>query len=250
MSLNKHERLNNGIDAILVQRESMLSASILFGVKAGSAMENETNAGISHLIEHSVFRGTKRRDSIQIKNPIEEGGELNAFTSKNFTVYFSKIPTMKISEAIDILSELVFEPNFKPEDIEREKSIILEEIASYEDDPGSIVMENLYQNIYDEDFARPVLGYKETITNINYDMIMEYYGKFYNPLNVDVVIVGKFDEDKVLSQLKSINSKKDHFTFKRKIKSPKIKNENVKIERTKKDLSSSYMVQGFEAPLS
>lgn len=249
MSLNKHERLDNGIDAILVQRESMLSASILFGVKAGSAMENETNAGISHLIEHTVFRGTKRRNSIQIKNPIEEvGGELNAFTSKNFTVYFSKIPTMKISEAIDILSGLVFEPNFKPEDIEREKSIILEEIASYEDDPGSIVMENLYQNIYDEDFARPVLGYKETITNINYDMIMEYYGKFYNPLNVDVVIVGKFDEDKVLSQLKSINSKKDHCTFKRKIKSPKIKNENVKIERTKKDLSSSYMVQGFEAP--
>jgi predicted Zn-dependent peptidase len=152
--LYKHERLDNGLDVILVQRESMMSASILFGVKVGSAMENESIAGISHLIEHTVFRGTEKRNSVQIKNPIEEvGGELNAFTSKNFTVYFSKIPTTKVSEAIDILSGLVFEPKFRSEDIEREKSIILEEIASYEDDPGSIVIENLYQHIFDEDFA-------------------------------------------------------------------------------------------------
>ena len=194
----KHERLDNGLDVILVQRESMMSASILFGVKVGSAMENESIAGISHLIEHTVFRGTEKRNSVQIKNPIEEvGGELNAFTSKNFTVYFSKIPTTKVSEAIDILSGLVFEPKFRSEDIEREKSIILEEIASYEDDPGSIVIENLYQHIFDEDFARPVLGYRQTVTNINYDIIIDYYSKFYRPQNVYVVIVVNL-EDKVL----------------------------------------------------
>ncbi len=85
------------------------------------------------------------------------------------------------------------------------KSIILEEIASYEDDPGSIVIENLYQHIFDEDFARPVLGYRQTVTNINYDIIIDYYSKFYHPQNVYVVIVGKFNEDKVLNQLNSIN---------------------------------------------
>ncbi|MFA6639467.1 MAG: pitrilysin family protein [Defluviitoga tunisiensis] len=245
----KHERLDNGLDVILVQRESMMSASILFGVKVGSAMENESIAGISHLIEHTVFRGTEKRNSVQIKNPIEEvGGELNAFTSKNFTVYFSKIPTTKVSEAIDILSGLVFEPKFRSEDIEREKSIILEEIASYEDDPGSIVIENLYQHIFDEDFARPVLGYRQTVTNINYDIIIDYYSKFYHPQNVYVVIVGKFNEDKVLNQLNSINWSKNNCSIKSELKSPEIKNEDIKIERTKKDLSSNYIVQGFIAP--
>ncbi len=249
MNLYKHKKLDNGLDVILVQRESMMSASILFGVKVGSAMENESIAGVSHLIEHTVFRGTEKRNSFQIKNPIEEvGGELNAFTSKNFTVYFSKIPTTKVSEAIDILSGLVFEPKFKSEDIEREKSIILEEIASYEDDPGSMVIENLYQNIFDEDFARPVLGYEETVTNINYDIIIDYYNKFYNPKNVYVVIVGKFDESQVLKQLNGIKWQKNNYAIKSKIKSPSIRKEDIKVEKTKKDLSSNYIVEAFVAP--
>ncbi len=134
--LYTHEILDNGLDVILINRDSMMSASVLFCVKAGSSKEAKENAGLSHLIEHVSFRATKRKNTFEIKQPIEEvGGVLNAFTSKNFTVFFAKIPSLKVNETLEIMSEILYEPLFKEEDIEKEKGIILEEISSYEDDP-------------------------------------------------------------------------------------------------------------------
>ncbi|PNR95405.1 pitrilysin family protein [Petrotoga sp. 9PWA.NaAc.5.4] len=243
----KYKKLDNGLNVILVSRESMMSAAVLFCVKAGSSKESSNDAGIFHLIEHLVFRGTKKRDAHQIKNPIEEvGGTLNAFTSKNFTVFYTKVPAIKVTESIEILSEIVFEPLFKTEDIIKEKNIVSEEISSYEDDPINNVFENLYKNIYDEGFARPVLGFKETVSNLNYDVIDYYYKTFYIPENVDVIIVGKFVEDDVLNQLNKINPTNDS-RLKIDISSPIIKNENVVIKKAKKDLSSSYVVRAFKA---
>ena len=243
----KYKKLDNGLNVILVSRESMMSAAVLFCVKVGSSKESAKDAGIFHLIEHLVFRGTKKRDAHQIKNPIEEvGGTLNAFTSKNFTVFYTKVPAIKVTESIEILSEIVFEPLFKTEDITKEKNIVLEEISSYEDDPINNVFENLYKNIYDEDFARPVLGFKETVSNLNYDIIDYYYKTFYIPENVDVIIVGKFVEDDVLKQLNKIKIPNSS-GLKSEINSPIIKDENVIVEKTKKDLSSSYVVRAFKA---
>lgn len=243
----KYKKLDNGLNVILVSRESMMSAAVLFCVKVGSSKESAKDAGIFHLIEHLVFRGTKKRDAHQIKNPIEEvGGTLNAFTSKNFTVFYTKVPAIKVTESIEILSEIVFEPLFKTEDIVKEKNIVLEEISSYEDDPINNVFENLYKNIYDEDFARPVLGFKETVSNLNYDIIDYYYKTFYIPENVDVIIVGKFVEDDVLKQLNKIKIPNSS-GLKSEINSPIIKDENVIVEKTKKDLSSSYVVRAFKA---
>lgn len=243
----KYKKLDNGLNVILVSRESMMSAAVLFCVKVGSSKESAKDAGIFHLIEHLVFRGTKKRDAHQIKNPIEEvGGTLNAFTSKNFTVFYTKVPAIKVTESIEILSEIVFEPLFKTEDIVKEKNIVLEEISSYEDDPINNVFENLYKNIYDEDFARPVLGFKETVSNLNYDIIDYYYKTFYIPENADVIIVGKFVEDDVLKQLNKIKIPNSS-GLKSEINSPIIKDENVIVEKTKKDLSSSYVVRAFKA---
>jgi len=247
--LYSHKILDNGLDVILVKRDSMMSASVLFCVKTGSSKESEESAGLSHLIEHVSFRATKRKNTSEIKQPIEEvGGILNAFTSKNLTVFFAKIPSLKVNETLEILSEILYEPLFKEDDIEKEKGIILEEISSYEDEPINIVFENLYKNIYDENFSRPIMGYKDSIMNIKKATIEEFHNKYYQPENTVVIISGKFNEDSVLKQLNRIKSVTNLNSLKNKIASPSIVDKEIFIKKFKNDLASNYLVQGFKAP--
>lgn len=240
------KKLDNGLDVILIKRDSMMSAAIIFCVKAGSSNEKNENAGLSHLIEHISFRATKKRNIYQIKHPIEEvGGVLNAFTSKIFTVFYSKVPSVKVNDTIDILSDIIYNPLLDEKDIEKEKAIIIEEISSYEDDPLNIVFEKLYEGIYDNDFSRPILGYKDTVLNMNKDVIRDYHEKFYAPENSTVIISGKFDEDIVLKSLSKIkNTYKPNNT----IKSPKMTDEEITLRNYKVDLASNYVVEGFKAP--
>lgn len=247
--LYTHKILDNGLDVILINRDSMMSASVLFCVKVGSSKETKENAGLSHLIEHVSFRATKRKNTFEIKQPIEEvGGVLNAFTSKNFTVFFAKIPSLKVNETLEIMSEILYEPLFKEEDIEKEKGIILEEISSYEDEPINIVFENLYKNIYDDNFSRPIMGYKDTVMNIKKSTLEEFHYKYYQPENTVVIISGKFDEDSVLKQLNKIKSIETLNSFKNNITSPSIVDKEIFIKKYKNDLASNYLVQGFKAP--
>jgi len=247
--LYNHKILDNGLDVIFVNRSSMMSASILFCVKVGSSNEEKENAGLSHLIEHVSFRATKKKNTIQIKQPIEEvGGVLNAFTSKNLTVFFANIPSLKVSETLEIMSEILYEPLFKEEDIEKEKGIILEEISSYEDEPTSIVFENLYKNIYDDNFSRPIMGYKDTVTNIKKSSIEDFHNKYYQPENTVVIISGKFDEDSVLKQLNRIKRTADLNSVKNNLTSPSIVDKEIFIQKFKNDLASNYLLQGFKAP--
>jgi len=245
--LYKVNKLNNGMDLIFVKRDSMRSASVMFCIKAGSVHEENENAGAAHFIEHIAFRKTKNRNIIEIKKPIEEaGGSINAFTSKNLTVFYSKIPTLELDTAINILSDISFNASLEEDDIEKEKKIVLEEIAMYDDDPIDITFENLFKNIYDEDFARPVLGFKETVLNFDKKILNNYYSKYYVPNNTVAVVVGGFDDEKVINLFENIKINSN--TMKNNFKSPILKKENILVKKSKKELSQNYIINAFEAP--
>lgn len=243
----KLHKLSSGMDLILINRNSMRSAAVLFCVKAGSVHETNENSGVSHFIEHTVFRKTKNRDIVQIKKPIEEiGGTINAFTSRNITVFYSKVPEKEVELAIDTLSDITFHASLDEEDIEKERSIILEEIAMYEDDPVDNTFENLFKHVYDENFGRPILGSKKNVKEFNHKKVYEYYEKYYVPQNTVAVVSGKFNEKEIIEKFENIKCLRNGET--NIFKSPILKQENVFVKKTKRDLNQVYIINGFEAP--
>lgn len=244
----KVNKLKNGITLLMLKRKTMRSASISFCVKSGSVHEKNDIAGVSHFIEHAVFRKTKTRNIKEIKKPLEEvGGSLNAFTARNITLFYSKVPSRNIDIAIEILSDLTFNALFDKDDIEKEKKVILEEIAMYEDDPVDQIFENLFGKIYDENFGRPIIGFKDTVKKMDEKILKEHYYKNFIPENTIVSIVGNFDEEKIINYLESLEIKRE-IKKSNKIMSPKISKEKIEIVKKKKDLSQNYIVYAYEAP--
>ncbi|MGM0640745.1 MAG: M16 family metallopeptidase [Thermotogota bacterium] len=244
----KVNKLKNGLTLLLLKRKTMRSASVSFCVKSGSVHEEDNIAGVSHFIEHTVFRKTKTRNIKEIKKPLEEvGGSLNAFTARNLTLFYSKVPSRNINIAIEILSDLTFNASLEKDDIEKEKKVILEEIAMYEDDPVDQIFENLFRNVYDSNFGRPIIGYRETVKNMDENILRTHYKKNFIPENTIVSIVGNFDEVEVIRYLESLEINRES-KEKNEIKSPKISNEEISVKKTKKDLSQNYLVYAYKAP--
>jgi len=248
MRLFKVNKLKNGLTLLLLKRKTMRSASVSFCVKSGSVHEKDNIAGVSHFIEHTVFRKTKTRNIKEIKKPLEEvGGSLNAFTARNLTLFYSKVPSRNINIAIEILSDLTFNASLEKDDIEKEKKVILEEIAMYEDDPVDQIFENLFRNVYDSNFGRPIIGHRETVKNMDENILRTHYQKNFIPENTIVSIVGNFDEDEIIEYLESLEIQRKYKDT-NEIMSPVISKEEVKVKKTKKDLSQNYLVYAYEAP--
>jgi len=168
-------------------------------VKAGSRTENDKIAGISHFIEHILFKGTKKRTGNQIKEEIEGvGGILNGFTSEEATCYWIKILNEYIERTFDVLSDMIKNPALKDEDIEKERSVILEEINMYKDIPAKYVYE-IFDSIlfYKHHLGRPIAGTIDTVKKITKEDMKKYLKKFYNSSNIVISIAGNFSESKV-----------------------------------------------------
>lgn len=244
----KVNKLKNGLTLLLLKRKTMRSASVSFCIKSGSVHEEDNIAGVSHFIEHTVFRKTEKRNIKEIKKPLEEvGGSLNAFTARNLTLFYSKVPSRNINIAIEILSDLTFNASLNNEDIEKEKKVILEEISMYEDDPVDQIFENLFKNVYDDNFGRPIIGYRETVKKMDENILREYYQKNFIPENTIVSVVGNFEEDEIIDYLESIEINRKQ-NKPNEIMSPIISKEEIKVVKTKKDLSQNYLVYAYEAP--
>ncbi len=170
------------------------SAMVAFIVGAGSIYESESIMGISHFIEHTVFRGTKTRSAKQIKLPIEEiGGGLNAWTDKENTVYYAKVPTSFFNKSFDILYDIVFNPAFNEEDVELERRIILQEYLMGLEVPEERVFDNFFETLIEGPHSKPVIGKEGTIKSITKEDLIKYHGEFYNPYNVKLLVTGKLN---------------------------------------------------------
>jgi len=171
------------------------SVTIAFIVGSGPVYEPDHLLGISHFIEHTVFRKTKRRTLKEIKFPIEQvGGLLNAWTDKEDTVYYAKVPSSFFKTAFNILREIVFEPEFTTRNVELERKIILQEYYSDLEVPEQRLFNKFFEELIEGPHSKSIIGTEETIKNITREDIEKFHAEMYSPYNIKVIIAGHIDE--------------------------------------------------------
>lgn len=206
--ITKHT-CSNGVRIVAEHIPFVRSVAIGIWVKAGSRYEETEMKGISHLLEHMFFKGTAARNAREIAEAFDAiGGQVNAFTSKEYTCYYAKVLDEKAEYALDILSDMFFNSIFAEEELEKEKNVVLEEINMYEDAPDELVHELLSKASYgDHPLAYSVLGTEQTIVQIDRDDLERYRQKFYTPENIVISVAGHFSD----SLLRSIEKKFGEF---------------------------------------
>jgi predicted Zn-dependent peptidase len=188
-------KLDNGLRVVVENIDYVNSVSVGLWVENGSRNEDKTNNGISHFIEHMFFKGTKKRTALQIAECIEDvGGQINAFTGKEATCFYIKALDSHLELTLDVISDMLFNSNFLPEDIEKEKSVILEEINMSEDSPEDVLSDLHSEAIWGKDpISLPILGTIETVKSFTKEQIQKYISSYYIPENSIISIAGKFD---------------------------------------------------------
>jgi predicted Zn-dependent peptidase len=197
--------LDNGVVIVGEEMPGVNSVAVSFWVKTGSRFEEPEEAGISHLIEHLLFKGTRKRDAKQIAESIEEvGGQLNAFTSKEYTCFYVRVLEEYLPLAVDVLSDMLFNSLFSEDAINREKGVVAEEISMYEDTPDDIIHDYFSQTIWDgHPLGRPIIGTMDSLSSINRDRILSYHKRYYSPSNLVVALAGKFQYREAVDLLES-----------------------------------------------
>jgi predicted Zn-dependent peptidase len=194
----RRQKLSNGLTVITEQMQHIRSASIGIWLQTGSRDEDSESNGISHFIEHMVFKGTKHRTAEEIARQVDSiGGNMDAFTAKECICFNVKVLDEHVPTALDILSDLVLNPVFDAADIARERGVILEEIKMDEDNPDYLVHEIFTQNFFkDHPLGKPILGTKETVKRFERPSVVEAYAHRFAPGNIIVSAAGNLDHDR------------------------------------------------------
>lgn len=201
----KTHTLSNGLTIIGEEIPYLKSITLGVWVNAGSRIENEEIGGISHFIEHMLFKGTKNRTSKEIASTIDNlGGQINAFTSKECTCYYVKLLDEHIDIGIDILSDMFLNPLFDEKDIDKERQVIIEELKMYEDSPEDLVYDLLMEGIYKTDaLGMNIIGTEESLYNMNRNTIKDYFNKYYVASNSVISISGNFKFEEMVKLIES-----------------------------------------------
>ncbi|HJV32247.1 MAG TPA: pitrilysin family protein [Bacillales bacterium] len=192
----KRYTCQNGVRIVLENIPTVRSVAIGVWIGTGSRDENPKNNGISHFLEHMFFKGTKTRSAREIAESFDSiGGQVNAFTSKEYTCYYAKVLDTHAQYALDVLADMFFNSTFVEEELKKEKNVVLEEIKMYEDTPDDIVHDLLSKAIYeDHPLGYPILGTEATLNTFNGDKLKEYIKEKYIPENVVISIAGNISE--------------------------------------------------------
>nr|WP_298877600.1 pitrilysin family protein [uncultured Mogibacterium sp.] len=196
--------LDSGVRLALNSMDSVRSVSIGIWCNNGSVNEKDEEQGISHFIEHMLFKGTKDRDHFQIVNEIDKlGGQMNAFTSKECTCFYVKCLDEHFRTTADVLSDMICNPTFPADELEKEKGVVIEEINMNADDPDDVAFDILEDNVYrGMGMSHPVLGTKETVSSFTHDKLNEYYFDHYTRDEIIVSVAGSFNKDEVIDYFK------------------------------------------------
>lgn len=199
----KKYTLDNGLRVVTEHIPFVKSISIGVWIEAGSKNENSYNNGISHFIEHMLFKGTATKTAKDIADIIDGvGGQINAFTGKECTCYYVKVLDSHFQMAIDLLSDMLFNSKLDPVEIDKERSVIVEEISMYEDSPEDLVHDLLTQTLFKNNtIGMPILGTRETLGNIDDKLLREYMKEFYIPQNAVISVAGNFNEELLLKTI-------------------------------------------------
>ncbi len=197
--------LPGGLRIITESLPSVRSAALGIWAGVGSRDEGPAHAGATHYLEHLLFKGTAKRTALDISAAMDAvGGELNAFTAKEYTCYYARVLDADLPLAIDVLSDMVTGSLIEPKDVEAERGVILEEIAMNEDDPSDLVHEAFAQQLFgDTPLGRPILGTVDSINAISRDRIAEHYRARYTPDSLVVAAAGNLDHDGVVELVRA-----------------------------------------------
>ncbi len=193
--------LENGTRIILEKNESIRSCLLGIFVLSGSRFEEPETAGISHFMEHMLFKGTPTRSARRIAEEMDEiGGVLNAYTTAQYTCFYAKTLREYAPRAFDVICDMVCNPRLDSEDIETEKGVVKEEIAGSEDSPEELCSALLYRNVFpDHMLGSSILGTRETVENFNREMLLAHRRRFYVPGRTVISVCGNFDEEAILA---------------------------------------------------
>jgi len=215
-------------------------------VGAGSRNEKKEINGISHFIEHMLFKGTKKRSAKEIAESIDSiGGQINAFTGKECTCYYTKTLDTHIDIAIDVLTDMFFNSVFSEKDIDIERKVVLEEISMYEDSPEDLVHDYLSETVWENDaIGMPILGTYESLHNIERDTIVNYISEHYLPENTVIAVAGNFDDNVLIDIVKKNFG--SWYSDRKPVKQFEKANFKVSNRIKQKDIEQVHICLGFE----
>lgn len=200
----KIRTLSNGVTVLMEQVPELQSFTLGFFVKTGSRNEREEESGISHFIEHMMFKGTESRTAKEISEFVDnEGGMMNAYTSREMTVYYVKLLSSKLDIALEILSDMMLHSTFTEENIEKERNVIIEEIRMYEDSPEDTIHDENLQFALKGIQSNSISGTPEGLEKITREHFMKYLEDQYVASNLVIAISGRFDEAYFLEELEN-----------------------------------------------
>lgn len=236
------KKLDNGI-TVLFENRQIPVVSVSSSVKFGAQFESNEIKGISHFIEHLVFKGTKNRNVLEIPKEIEDrGGVINAFTSEEITCFWNKLPSRHFALAADITRDLVTSPLFDAESLERERKVILEEIKMYHDNPQSYVLEKIKELMYDAPFGTSIAGDEKSVKGLKRNDVIDLFNTVYSTNNLIFSVVGKSDIDSVIEEAKKFPKKSFN------IPPMDIKLRNGESIEKRKGIDQAHVTLGFHMP--
>ena len=236
------KKLDNGLTVIFEKRKVPIVA-VSSSVKFGAQYESEDIKGISHFIEHLVFKGTKKRSVTDIPQEVEsKGGIINAFTGEEVTCFWNKLPSKYFSLGADITCDLVTSPVFEKEALERERKVILEEIKMYHDNPNSYVIEKIKEMLYEKPFNLSIAGTLKTGEGLSRERVIELYNSIYTTNNMIFSVVGDVSFEEVLEEAKKFPK------INKEINSIPIIQKNGEIIEKRKGIDQAHEVIGIHMP--
>ena len=195
--------LPNGLRVVMERIPFVRSVSFGLWVNTGSRHENSKINGMSHFVEHMMFKGTEKRTALDIADTMDAvGGQLNAFTSKENTCYFTRTLDTHLDVAMDVIGDMFFNSKYDQDEIDKERNVILEEISMYEDTPEDLVVDLLQDKVFpNHPLGMSILGTSETIGSFQREDFLAFVKTRYTPKNVVVAVTGNFDESEVLEKV-------------------------------------------------
>lgn len=243
--MSKKFQLKNGLKVLLIESHKSPVVSVQMWVKTGSADEKKGEEGISHFIEHLVFKGTRKYGVGEIASTVEgSGGELNAYTSFDQTVFYVTISKQFSGVALDVISEMMGFPTFDPKEIDNEREVVIEEIKRGQDSPGRRASQLLFTNVFKKHpYGRPVIGYDKVVKKVSTKKIREYYQSRYVPSNMFLVVAGDFETKEMKQKVQEMFGSFAPYKLKKvsRKKEPSQKNIRVKVEQAKFEQTTGYL---------
>ena len=197
--------LPGGLRVVTESLPAVRSVALGIWVGVGSRDEDAAHAGATHYLEHLLFKGTRKRTALEISSAMDAvGGEMNAFTAKEYTCYYARVLDADLPLAIDVLSDMVTASLIEPRDVDAERNVVLEEIAMNDDDPTDSVHEAFTSHLFgDTPLGRPILGTVDSINAITRDQILEHYVARYTPPHLVVAAAGNVEHDAVVAGVRA-----------------------------------------------